>query len=545
VAVRLTMADGWHTYYKDPGDSGLATRIAWTVPEGIAPGPIEWPPYEKIVVGGLVNNGYTGTAVLLVKMDAASALPEKPITLRARVDWLECEETCIPGRADLALTLPVAKGAPLPNLKWKDAMDRARAALPRPEVPLAPAPSTGIGAALLLAFLGGLLLNLMPCVLPVLSIKILSLVRQAAEGGKSAVRNGLAFGAGVVASFWILAGTLLALRAGGERLGWGFQLQSPFVVGALGLLFFLLGLNMLGVYEIETPSAAGAATGRGLPGAFLSGALATAVATPCTAPFMGTALGAALTLPPAGALGVFTSLGVGMAFPYMILSARPDLLKFVPRPGPWMETLKHILGFVLLATIIWLGWVLEKLAGGAGLLRFVAALWIGGLAAWTLGRWGRFGRPRPARVTAGIAAVFLVAGALAALPRRTTPTERPAGDSPWRVYSPELVRSLHDQAKPYFIDFTAAWCLSCQINERTVLGNSRVLSAFQEGGVTLVKADWTQRDAAITRALHSYGRDGVPLYVLERPGRPPRLLPALLTPEIVLNSLQESKGDTP
>ena len=420
---------------------------------------------------------------------------------------------------------------------------------------LAAASASGAGAlglwtALALALGGGLLLNLMPCVFPILSIKILGFVEGRDDAPQTLRRHGLAFGAGVVLSFLVLAGALLALRAAGAGLGWGFQLQSPPVVAALAVLMTGIALNLLGVFEVgHRLAAAGGRLDRreGLTGAFLSGVLATVVATPCTAPFtMGPALGYALVQPAAVALAVFAVLGVGMALPYVVLSFKPAWLQRLPRPGPWMETLRQALAFPLFATAVWLVWVFGQQAGinGAGLL--LLALVLVGLAAWA---WGR-AEPRASAVTrrtawavalaSALGAVALVAAASGAGPAVADAQAAPSDG--WVPFDPAAVDALVEAGEPVFIDFTAAWCLTCQVNKKTALSTRAVRDAFAVRGVTTVRADWTNRDPAITAALDRFGRAGVPLYVFyPGGGAEPVVLPEALTAQTVLDALDGAR----
>ena len=397
--------------------------------------------------------------------------------------------------------------------------------------------------ALGLAFLGGLVLNLMPCVLPVLSLKVLGFVRHAGEGGRP-WRHGAAFTLGVLVSFWTLAGLLLALRSAGEQVGWGFQLQSPAFVVFLSGLFLLLGLNLFGVFEIGTSLiAAGNLTARrtGLAASFGSGALATLVASPCTAPFMGSALGFGLTQPPALSVLVFTSLALGMAAPYFLLSLYPGWMRFLPKPGAWMEGFKQLMGFFLMATVAALVWLFGQQAGVNGMGALLAALVAMGLGAWLYGRAAASTRPRW-RMAGGAAGVGLVTvGLLVGLSRAGAGAPaREAGE--WEPWSRERVAELRQAGRPVFVDFTAAWCLTCQVNERVALRDPEVQARLRDRGVAFLKADWTLRDPQITEALASHGRQGVPLYVLYDGGREPVVLPEVITPGIVLEALEAELG---
>jgi thiol:disulfide interchange protein DsbD len=377
-------------------------------------------------------------------------------------------------------------------------------------------------------------------------------------------RNGLLFGAGVVVSMWVLAGALLGLRAAGSQIGWGFQLQSPVFIALMTMLFFGIGLNLLGTFEVGTTlmswggRAESSATGRhGGTNAFLTGVLATVVATPCTAPFMGAALGVALTLSAAGALLVFTALGVGMATPYVVLSTTPALLDRLPRPGAWMETLKQAFSFPMFATAIWLVWVFGQQAGNGGVAFLLLGLLLLGVAAWIVHRWSAPQRSRPAtlvtRTLAGAALiggiVIAVIGASSAPPPQSTAAstaEASTADTAWQAYSPDTIEALRAEGRPVFVDFTAAWCLTCQVNKRRVLSSPSIQDAFDKNNVALVRADWTNRDAEITNALRAHGRSGVPVYVLyPGDGSAPRLLPEVLTDDIVLDALKDLPAASP
>ncbi len=410
--------------------------------------------------------------------------------------------------------------------------------------------------ALGFALVGGVLLNLMPCVFPVLSVKILGFAEEAGGEANAMRRHGLLFGAGVLGSMWILAGGLLALRAAGSQIGWGFQLQSPVFIALMTMLFFGIGLNLLGAFEVGTTlmSWGGrmetAASGGGNLSAFLTGVLATVVATPCTAPFMGAALGVALTLSTVGALLIFTALGVGMAAPYVVLSTTPALLDRLPDPGGWMETLKQAFAFPMFATAIWLVWVFGQQTGNGGVAFLLAGLLLLGVAAWIVNRWSAPQLSQTATlVTRGLAGAALmggiavaVVGAGSAPPEQTTAAAEDASetDMTWRSYSPETIESLRAEGRPVFVDFTAAWCLTCQVNKRRVLTAEPVQNAFDEKEVALVRADWTNRDPEITNALESHGRSGVPVYVLYAgDGSEPELLPEVLTEDAVLDALDD------
>jgi thiol:disulfide interchange protein DsbD len=561
VALRLKIVPDWHTYWRNPGDSGEPTALDWTLPAGWSAGAMQWPVPQRLPIKHLLNFGYESEVLHLVDI-AVPASASGTAVLRAKAIWLVCNpEHCIPEEAELSLELPVGAGA---ASGWANAIARTRAALPvkaqgmrftatkteagvdlqidpapskavyfpfdqgkihnagvqRLEggvlsVPKAPQPVgaftrvsgllvtdrqaleidvpvqvgalqgsvSGLALALLFAFAGGLILNLMPCVLPVLSIKILGFAGHSADRG--ALRaHGMFYGLGVVLSFLLFAGVLVALQALGSGVGWGFQLQSPVFVGLLALLFLVLALNLWGVFEFSAVLPSGIA---GLQArnkqfdAFLTGVLAVAVASPCTAPFMGAALGYALTGGAPEAIAVFAALGIGMALPYVALAWNPRWLAWLPEPGPWMLTFKRVLAIPLFATVIWLGWVLG-----------------------------------------------LQSGLLA-----------PASD--WEKFSQQALQKHTQAGKSVFVDYTAAWCVTCQVNKQLVLQQPEVEKALQNSGMALLRADWTRRDAEITRALAELGRKGVPVYAIYRPGSEPQLLPEILTRDTVLAALGTSK----
>jgi thiol:disulfide interchange protein DsbD len=388
----------------------------------------------------------------------------------------------------------------------------------------------GLWAALGLAFLGGLILNLMPCVLPVLSMKALALARTAGDSA-SARREGLFYLAGVMTTFAVMAGLLLTLKASGAALGWGFQLQSPAVVMLLALLMAGLGLNLLGIFELPMGIAGVGdhlARSGGGKGAFFTGALAVIVASPCTAPFMGAALGFALTQPVWSAAMVFLALGLGFAAPFTALSAAPALIALIPKPGLWMNWFKQALAFPMFATAIWLLWVLGRQSGPDAV---VAALGIAlGLVivVWLLqllrGIWGRI--VAVAGIAGVVAGVVLVSGTPA-------PTARPM----WSSWSEQAVASARLSGRPVLVDFSAAWCVTCLVNERVALHSPQVQARLEKDNVVTLKGDWTNPDPAITAALHQYGQDGVPLYLLIARDGQVTVLPQILTPGIVVAAL--------
>jgi len=414
------------------------------------------------------------------------------------------------------------------------ALGAQAAVSPAAAVPTAPAaPTLTLYAALLGALFGGMILNLMPCVFPVLAIKVMSFTRHAKDRRGHRV-SGLAYSAGVVISFLALGALMLGLRSAGEQLGWGFQLQSPAVVAALAVLFTVMGLNLAGLFDfglilpdrVRTLEARNPAVN-----AFLSGVLAVAIASPCTAPFMGASLGLALALPALQALLIFASIGVGMALPYLAASLMPSVAHLLPRPGAWMDVFRRAMAFPMFATVVWLVWVLGQQTGidGAGALLALLVALSGML--WSL---GLSGRSRVVVAAISIAICVVLTGAVGGLvikPLETTATASAADR--WQAWAPGRVEQVLASGAPVFVDFTAAWCVTCQYNKKTTLVNADVLADLDAKKVALLRADWTRRDPAITAALAQLGRNGVPVYVIYKAGRAPVVLSEILSvPEL-------------
>ncbi|BET68706.1 thioredoxin family protein [Opitutales bacterium ASA1] len=653
VGLRMRMDDHWHTYWLNPGDSGLATTIEWDLPEGFRAGEIQWPTPKRIPTPPLMTYGFEGEVLLMVEITPPSTLSAgETVTIGARADWLVCEDVCIPGSGEYKLELSVAQASagsapsvpsnhaalfaiararlPLPAGDEVSARFEVRgnsvhleANLPRGVTPDAAhvyfyaldemvieaaqpqavtvgddrvvirlarsagtdgpleqlrgllvlddraevaestagrvwqitavpgsvgaltgetvdgATSGSLAVLLPLAFLGGLILNLMPCVFPVLGIKILGFVNQAGSERGKVTAHGLAFTAGVLASFWALAAVLAVLRAGGEELGWGFQLQSPVFVFALAVFLLVFALNLSGLFEVGL-SATGVGSSlqskSGYSGSFFTGVLATVVATPCSAPFLAPALGAAVTLPVASSFVLFTAIAAGLAAPYLVLSIFPALIKFLPRPGAWMETFKQIMAFPLYATVGFLVWVLAGQVSETGLLKVFIGLVLVAMAAWAYGRWTQNGAKGGRKVFGYVfASVAAVSGIALAAP------SRPADDAVvWQTWSPETLSKLQQDGRTVYVDFTARWCATCQSNKALVFSSAEVRRRFAEDEIVALKADWTNRDAAITKALEGFGRSAVPFNLVYAPGRSePLVLPELLTPEIVLDALDK------
>ena len=664
VAVRQDIDPGWHTYWRNPGDSGGPTELAWSLPAGVEAGDIVWPLPERQRLQSLMNYGYSDHVYLPVPIDIpVDARPGTTLPLRVEVLSMVCsDEMCVPDERTVALDLPINDGeAPLDGAHGA-AIARILETAPRPgdltarvtrqgetvllsvtgqalkedglsdvyffpfeggvidhpadqpgergpdglsltltagrailtgglNGPMAGVLSTSAGAweitaeageplagtsgegvlaegaaqtgvgvflqAALFALIGGLILNLMPCVFPILAMKAASL-SASAHDPREARRDGLAFLAGVLTTFLILAVALIGLRAAGQAVGWGFQLQSSGVIAGLALLMLAVGLNLSGVFNVGMAAqglAEGGAGGRlsrlpGGAGAFFTGVLAVVVAAPCTAPFMAFALGAALIMPAPMAVAVFLMLGLGLALPYVAVSLSPGLLKRFPRPGPWMDRLKGVLAFPMYGAALWLVWVFARQAGAESLALLMAgALTLSlGLFLWgwrqTARAEGRGGMVSTVAAVLSIVAAVGFAGAGVSLARAPDAAGTPGSEgstlssTPW---SPEAVQAARAEGRVVFVNFTADWCVTCKVNERAALASDRVRSAVETTGAAYMVADWTLRDDAIARELERHGRSGVPLYLVYSPGSDaPRILPQLLTPGLVAEALNDA-----
>lgn len=664
LALRLKIIDHWHTYWRNPGDSGLPTKMKWALPAGFSAGEIVWPHPKPLPMGPLMNYGYEGEVLHMVRVATPPAFKsgDKAI-FKAKADWLVCADVCIPEEGEVSLALPASAGPIAEDARWKAAFAAATHAVPlsmpagvsaviegkrmlitaeapafkgatdlrfypfrddlianadkqtteetstgvrlsvsltdpvvrdlkqmegvivatgkgfqaasgivpaveiaapvvyksgsgdaskspagagfETKLPESPQGGLSLATAILLALLGGMVLNLMPCVFPVLGLKVMSFV-STAHGSESMLRRqGLAYSVGIFVSFLALALVMLLARRAGESIGWGFQMQQPGFVVALILLFFFMALNLSGVFEIGTGIQAKAGDveqrtqGKPLSGAFFSGVLATAVATPCMAPGLGASVGFTLGQSTGIALMVFAAIAVGLALPVLLLCFFPTLLRLLPKPGAWMQTFKEVMAFPLYATVVWLIWVLGSLTGNDSVARMLAAMVVGGIAAWVYGRWQT---RRPALALGGglvALAVSLGLGwsALDATLVDTRSTASSGTASDWQPFSKERVAALRAEGKPVFIDFTATWCITCQVNKRVALNESSVVEQMAARNVVRLKADWTRQDAEITAALAAFGRNGVPLNVYYPPNGEAVLLPEILTPAIVLRAI--------
>ncbi len=561
LGVQLVMPSGWHTYAEDPGDSGMPTQVTWNLPPGFIAEPLRWPRSKTITAGGLTTHGYEGQVVLLARLHVPASLPAAATALRlaAQVEWLECREICRPGETRVALELPI-------SAQRQDAAPETLALLREFQAripPLTGAVKTASSlpasspprfwGAFVAAFLGGLILNIMPCVLPVIAIKILGFVQHAGGEARVARWLGLWFGAGVLVSFWALAGVVIALQTAGQKIGWGFHFQNPAFLVFMALVVTAVALNFFGLFEVTLggaalQSAGGAASRRGAAGAFASGALATALATPCTAPFLSAAMFYAFSQPPARILLIFSACGLGLALPYVILAAVPGGLRWIPRPGVWMLRFKQVMGFPMLATALWLAWTLGAAHGLLAMAGLLLILLLFAFAVWLAGLW----RPNSLwPVLLLLVVAFITARAKIPLEGRPEKSDAPVAESPeaiaWQAWSPAALAEALKTGRPVFVDFTATWCLTCQVNHRIALENEHVRRRFHELDVIALRGDWTRRDDAITDALKSFGRSGVPLDVIYPADRakPPIVLPSILTPSIVLDALEPTVSDKP
>ena len=582
VGIDLVLDDGWHVYWQNPGDSGLSPKIKWQLPSGFKAGDIHWPYPQRLNVGPLTSFGYEHGVLLLVPVTVNGHFQSsQEVNLHGRLDWLACQDICVPGRAEL--NLPVAVMLNISGTifnSFKTSFDRTRQNLPqsipsitshavldgnhwrvniqtplnrrgdiifypfrddviehaapqhtqingngyqvvlakshiyqgfltalegiavnsvgwdeqgktkaiviKAPIDLAPVHISFL-VACLFALIGGLVLNLLPCVLPVLSIKVLHLVERHPDR-RIAFVHSLIYASGIIVSMWALALLLFILKSAGQFAGWGFQFQSPVFVLAVAMILFALALNLFGVFEFSMP-AIGALSSRqaGYQASFISGVITTIVASPCTAPLMGTALTVAISQPGIIGFGIFTFLGLGLALPFVLLSAFPVLLSFVPKPGQWMIYLKKVLGLILLACVIWF---LGVFAMETGLVD-------------------------------------------------TTKFHKSADGINWQRYSSTAVAQARKRGFGVFLDFTAAWCINCQVNDRFVLQNPDVVRVFKDKGIIAFKADWTKYDPAITQALASFGRNSIPVYVYYPTGaNTPDILPQLITPKIILKRIR-------
>ena len=612
----------WHTYWRNPGDSGLATELQWQLPEGLKPGNLIWPAPQKIPVGSMANYGYEGTVLLVTPVQVAPKFKaneaSSDITVQLHASWLVCKQECIPQEGDFVVRVPV-KGSSVmapeafhaalanqaqmltgkheaviaedgrtltlkvetlppelssgawtvfpqtpnvmrnnatPNIQadritlpissermdspkrmawllvqgeanaptgkqwvfetpiqgkwqeWTEPPSATSASNFNLQLSSAPAAiSTAPWATWILAifgaFLGGMLLNFMPCVFPVLAIKLLG-ITQLADKPKTMRLSAWAFSVGVLISFLLLGGLMLALRAAGSQMGWGFQLQSPWVVAALAIMFVIMGLNLSGVFEFGhfvPSSVASFQFANPATNSLWSGVFAVVIASPCTAPFMGASLGLAIGFPAWQALPIFGAMGLGMALPFLLVSISSAWLKYLPKPGAWMNTFRHVMALPMYVTALWLVWVLGLQTG------------------W----WDNDQAPTQSTLSAS-----------------ESGASRPS--IVWEAWSEDKVRAARKDGRPVFIDFTAAWCVTCQFNKKTTFADASLLKDFAQKNVLLLRADWTRYDPAITQALNNLGRNGLPVYAWYAPGQEVLILSELPSVQEVQNALSQVKS---
>jgi thiol:disulfide interchange protein DsbD len=669
AGVDMKMDPGWHTYWKNPGEAGSATTVAWTLPAGVSVGEIQWPLPQKLPPAEVTTYGYEDEVILIVPLTLATNLAPGPLTLSAKVSWLECKDACIPANQTVEAGLNVgsetkpsadaavielwrnktpqtnnsysfqaawekpANGDTRPllishgpfeadkNIKY-DSVDFFPAASdnfeiqPATEVlsafsadlqlrklvkkfsggwpreisgtiviesgkqrygydvimPVSEKPSEGAAAAivtsaptfpaqplwrmLLYAFIGGLILNIMPCVLPVIALKILGFVGEARSEPRRVRVLGLIYTLGVLVSFLALAGVVIGVKAAGHHAGWGMQFGSPVFVVCLTTLVLLVALNLFGVFEVSLggralDTASGFASKTGAPGAFFNGVLATTLATPCTAPFLAPALGFAFAQNASLIVLIFLTVGLGLSAPYLVLSWQPGWLKFLPKPGVWMDKFKNAMGFPMLATVVWLYYVASS-SYGQNVLWLGVFLVLAAFAAWIFGEFFQRGR-RHRLVAALIALLVLLGGYGFALEKEldwrgaVLDTGR-AGEAStdgiaWQPWSAEAVAAARAAGRPVLVDFTADWCLTCQVNRKTSLENSAVREKLKAVNAVAMVGDCTHFPEAITTELSRYDRAGVPLVLVypKNPNAQPAVLPAILTPGIVLSALDRAK----
>ncbi|HEX5007832.1 MAG TPA: thioredoxin family protein [Hyphomonadaceae bacterium] len=653
--------DGWHIYWKNPGDSGLPPEVKWDgLPAGVEAGAFKWPAPHAIPLATLMNYGYEHQVVFPMEFKVPATLkPGDSLTIKGKFDFLICQEICIPDDATVSLTLPV-EGASRANEESSAILARSLATVPVPltgsatvkrtadgfqvaaidpdlaetaktaksirffpegheilhaapqkvrrgdagvsfelkasefaaagdqplpgivvissgddtlrawELPAKPGvipdgvSSTavsagssaanvgggfeslsllGFGGIIVAAFLGGLVLNLMPCVLPVLTIKAAGLVHTAHDPKKSRA-HGLAYLGGVLVCFAAIGAVLIALKAAGEQAGLGFQLQYPPVVAFFALAMFAIGLNLLGVFEMggSLMGMGGNLADRGgASGAFFTGLLAAFVGAPCVGPFMAPAVGVALAQPPYIVMIVFIIIGLGLAAPFVLLSFTPAFAKVLPKPGRWMETFRQVLAFPMFLTAVWLLWVLAAQAGANGVVLVVAGAAVLGFGIWLA---TKIGSNLPGKVVAGVVILLgFIAPSVFSATAPAAPADSSAASLAEEAWSPERVAALQAEGRPIFVDFTARWCVTCQVNKATSIDSASVREAFASTNTAFLVADWTNRDSVIAAALAEHGRAGVPLYlVYPASGGDPAVLPQVLTPGLVVKAIRDAAG---
>ena len=614
IGIKMDMQDHWHTYWKNPGDSGGPMKITWAMPEGFQASEILWPSPILIPYPPLMTYGYEDFVIFPIKIKLPKNITSGSFS--ADIDFLICDDICVPERAFIETTfaklntdsdldkaykkipsivLPVIANTKDNNLELRFSfnekieeiyfyIEQADIVLHASEqnlikeennwlleIPLIDAvnslsmikgiltinnesfvidssltdteeisESLSVLSAILFAFIGGLILNLMPCVFPIISLKVLSFVSMGGESTTKIRTHSLLFCLGVLLSFITIALILLVLKSSGAFIGWGFQLQSPVIVGLLSMLMFVIGLILLSDINIGSSLTRLGNVGSnssGYSSSFFTGVLAVVVASPCTAPFMGAAIGYALIQPSFVTLPVFISLGLGFCIPYLILSVKPNLISSLPKPGQWMETLKEFFAFPMFATSLWLIWVFSIQTGADALIDLLISLLVISLILWTLRKLDS----KKSKILLFIAGLIFISTQLISInnlgPTSNNPQVEEKNKIPW--YSGiEDDYKKNDQA--YLINFTAAWCITCQANDKIALSRPSVVEYMSNNNINYVVADWTNRDKEILDVLNIYGRSGVPLYVFWKPGMDKSIvLPAILTESLVMDTIRD------
>ncbi|MCA9803825.1 MAG: thioredoxin family protein [Cyanobacteria bacterium HKST-UBA02] len=557
----------WHIYYKEPGDAGMPTSIEWNFPPGFQAGELIWEKPTKFSDAGIVTYGYQDRMVLAADVAVPDSLkPGEKVEIKALSKWLSCKDICIPGQGEASLTLPVSASAgDSPDKKDLDrpgftgsvddlGKSAGTGSTSETAVSSEPDSEKSIAYYFLFALVGGFILNFMPCVLPVIAIKVMSLIEQADEEPARVKLLGAVFSAGIVSAFLVLASLVLLVRAAGESVGWGFQFQYPGFIIAMCVIVLLLSLSLFGLFYFSFSTGQDKldqlSQKEGLTGSFFKGVLATTLSTPCTAPFLGTALGFAFSQPAWVVLGIFFASGLGMSLPYLVLTAFPALMKRIPKPGAWMEKFKESMGFILLGTVIWLLGVLGSQVGESGVMWTSFFLLTVSLSAWMVGRFIDLSSSRAQKVKiwtlallVSLAGFYLCIWQQPVLVSSLDAAEAKSGDGiDWQPFSKAALESALADGKTVFLDFTADWCLTCKAYEKTAISTKPVIEKMKELKVLPMQADWTRRDPEITEALAKFKRSGVPLYVVYPAADPrkPLTLPDFVTTEIVLDYLEKA-----
>lgn len=550
LGLEVQIEPGWYFSWKSLDKENAEPSIVWNLPEGFKIMPLDHEKPKRYQFLGLESYGYPDSVVFLYRLYPSNdVVVGDQVDLSADVEWLLCSNVCQPGSERVSLSLEV---------DTEDVLSEASERLNREEQSIFKQTSTfeerilnmGFWGWILLAFLGGVLLNLMPCVLPVLSIKLLSLIEGAQEGRSRRIFSGFCYTAGSVFAFSVLAILLFVLRSLGESIGWGFQLQNPYFVVFLVALFFLVGLNLFGVFEVGT-SLIGLGAQSGSKGSvgwssFLMGVLVAIVGAPCIGPFLGAVSGLALQLDPFSGVLIFAVLGLGLAFPFLSIALIPSWIRFIPKPGGWMLTFRRIMGLFMFLSVAFLLWVIGQSAGLSWVFMLLSLLSGLFVFAWALGQWGSINQPRLIRgcVTVAALGAFILVVVLGgqSLSKRYSASQIQNDEVKslewWQPWSSEGVEQALAEGRPVFIDFTADWCLICQSNKVFVLNTKKTQALFDRHSILPLRADWTLKDEAIAQALESYGRSGVPVYVLLSPQGGIKILPQTLTYKVLKRNIE-------